>query len=143
MSRQRVPWTSDGPDDDTCSMNVLLEWLTTGNNYTRWRGGDATNGITKLVMANEIVHLIQQACVTTERKANHVTDKIGTLERQFRAATDWLENTGSGVTDEESIKAAVKKRCLYYYSLVEIMADRPSTRPLVLFQGIKDNTALL
>jgi hypothetical protein len=94
-------------------------------------------------MASEIVHLIIQACTTTERKANHVTDKIGTLERQFPAATDWLENTGSGVVNEEAIKAAVKKRCLYYYSLVEIMSDHPSTRLLVLFQGSTDDTALL
>jgi hypothetical protein len=122
-----------------CALRVVEQ----GNNYTRWRGGDATNGTTQLVMADEIVRLTQQACITTERNANHVADKIGTLEQQFRADTDWLDNTGSVVTDEESIKAAVKKRCLYYYSLVEIMADRPSTRPLVLFQGIKDNTALL
>jgi hypothetical protein len=88
-------------------MNVLLEWLTTGNIYTHWRGGDATNGTTKLVMANEIVHLIQQACITTERKAKHVTDKIETIERQFRAATDWLDNTGSGVTDEESVESTL------------------------------------
>jgi hypothetical protein len=73
MSRQRVPWTSDSPEDDTCSMNVLLEWFTTGNNYTRWHGGYATNGTAKLVMANEIVRLIQQACITTESKAKHVT----------------------------------------------------------------------
>jgi hypothetical protein len=143
MSRQRVPWSSDGPDDDTCSMNVLLEWLTKGNNFTGWHGGDATNGTIKLVMANDIVHLIQQASITKERKAKHVTDTIGTLERQFRAATDWLDSTGSGVSDEESIKAAVKKWCIYYYSLVKIMSDRPSTRPLVLFEGSTDDTALL
>jgi hypothetical protein len=114
MSRQRVPWTSDGPDDDMCLVNVLLEWLNKENKYTRWRGGDATNGTTQLVMADEIVRLTQQACITTERKENHVTDKIGTLEQQFRADTDWLDNTGSVVTDEEYIEAAVKKRRMYY-----------------------------
>jgi hypothetical protein len=54
-----------------------------------------------------------------------------------------LDNTGSIITDEEFIKAAVKKGYRYYYSLVEIMSDRPSTHPLVLFQGRTDDTSLL
>jgi hypothetical protein len=83
MSRQRVPWTCDGPDDDTCLMNVLLEWLNTGKKYTRWRGSDTTNGTTKLVMVDEIVRLTQQACITTERKTNHVNSKIGTLDNEL------------------------------------------------------------
>jgi len=44
---KRVPWSSDGPVDEVSSMSVLIEWLTTADNYNRWCGGDKHKWVNK------------------------------------------------------------------------------------------------
>ena len=51
-------WGNDGPNKFISSMSVLMDWLTTANNYSKWRGGDKHSGTTKKTLASVIAGLI-------------------------------------------------------------------------------------
>jgi len=108
-NKDRVLWQTDSPTPEINSMVVIINWLTKEGNYNQWRGGNKQNGI-----ANEISQIIKDKGITLERHGRDIHIKINHLEQQFWAVKDWLNQTGGGVTCEESIRAAVKQRCPCY-----------------------------
>ncbi|ETL35886.1 hypothetical protein L916_12043 [Phytophthora nicotianae] len=93
-AKKRVLWDRDGVNGGPSSMKILLDWLTTEGNYTKWKGG-----IERRLIDAGIRH----------RKPADVRDKIQNLESKYRTAVAWLANTGQGVTDEKSIRSALVK----------------------------------
>eukprot|EP00592_Proboscia_alata_P017476 CAMPEP_0194397946 /NCGR_PEP_ID=MMETSP0174-20130528/125830_1 /TAXON_ID=216777 /ORGANISM="Proboscia alata, Strain PI-D3" /LENGTH=305 /DNA_ID=CAMNT_0039194187 /DNA_START=408 /DNA_END=1322 /DNA_ORIENTATION=- len=147
-------WHNDGPNDSINSLSVLMNWLTTEGNYSRWRGGDKFSGVTKKTLATSIVNMIHDQVgvdkfsgvtkktlatsivnmihdqVGVQRNQKHVINKITTIESGYRAASDWLGATGAGVECQISVKEYVMKLCPFFYDLQDVMEDRASTKPL-------------
>ena len=133
-TKRKVPWESDG------SLDVLMDWITTEGNYANYCGANGNKGKSKTQYHKELSTLTQET-TQSERSEKDVSNKIGSLERQFREASDWANNTGQGVeVTGEQFEDAVKKRCPLYYQLEDIMGDRPNAQPLATNEDELDMT---
>lgn len=130
----RIPWDRDGkegPNDPNCSQNILLKWLLTEGNYTRFRGND-NHGKRKLAYGLQISLKMKEAGCRVERSGEAVVKKIQEIEGKFIKAHDWAHNTGQGVRERdgmETFQELVRQRCKWYFELEPIMADRSKARP--------------
>ncbi|GAB9463012.1 hypothetical protein Gpo141_00000488 [Globisporangium polare] len=119
--KKRSPWNCDGPTPEINSLAVLLEWLRVPKNYECWvKGGDETRFQTKASIAAHILGLIKASGVDTDRNPNDVFAKIYQLEKSFAEASGWLR-ANEKTTDPARLVAGAKKRCTYYYDLVDSM----------------------
>ncbi|KAG9406046.1 hypothetical protein AC1031_003967 [Aphanomyces cochlioides] len=134
-----VYWTSDGNGSGKSSMDVLLEWLTTPGNYTRWKGGDKSSGETKTALAKQI-KLIMATSGIVHRETKDITQKINNMESAYRKAIDWRDQTGQGIEDEGTLMDELNKRCPNFNELDAVMHDRPSTRPLATMDDIDEKS---
>jgi hypothetical protein len=128
--RKKVPWEEDG------CLETLMDWMTTEGNYADYCGATGNKGKSKAHYQKEIALLLKEKHPTCDRNEKDVENKIVSLERLFRNASDWLENTGQGVDDPGDIKVAVKQRCPLYYELEPVMGDRPNAKPLASTDGV-------
>ena len=102
-------------------MEILMDWLTIHGNCASPCGVTGNKGTSKTQCHKEIALLIKTKRPDSERNEKDVENKIGSLERAFRTASDWANNTGQGVEDPGDFEAAVKKCCPLYYELEDIM----------------------
>ena len=56
------------------------------------------------------------------------------LEGSFRVASDWLNQTGAGITSEDNIRECILNICPFYYELETAFGDRPNNWPLATEQ---------
>lgn len=134
LGTNRLLWTKDGkngPDDPTTSMSILLKWLTTEGNYNKYRGGSGSLGKGKMYWCNILSQEIKQAGVRTIRTPKAIKNKISNIEDMFKEAHDWAHQTGAGVKEDDprQFNDYVKKKCPYYFDLLEVMQDRATARP--------------
>jgi hypothetical protein len=75
-------------------MDVLLDWITIGTNYARWKGD--SEGETKESLCGEIVGRMKAVGIH-HRDNSHIRGKISELQVTYNKARDWSENTGEGI----------------------------------------------
>jgi hypothetical protein len=112
-----------------------MEWLTTHGNYSNYCGGTGNRGKSKAQHHKDLAIMIKNKLPESSRTEKDVENKIVALERQFREASDWANNTGQGVDDPGDFEAAILKRCPHYHQLEDIMKERPNAKPLATNEG--------
>ena len=67
------------------------------------------------------------------RTGKLVLSKIQYIEKSWKRAHDWAQETGQGVleTDPHGFEEAVMKYCRFYYVLLDVMQDRASSKALL------------
>jgi len=58
-AKVRIPWHNDGLNPEIDYIAVLIDWLTTGDNYNQWYSDHKQNGATKSVITNEITLIVK------------------------------------------------------------------------------------
>ena len=130
---KHVPWSEDSKDgikDPKNSENLLISWMTTGNNYERYCGDKY--GKSKVQFAQEIADRINAAGVRKTRTADDVRKKIANIEARYKQAYDFATTeTGAGLqsANDGSFEEALNKRCPQFSLLESILGDRVKFKP--------------
>ncbi len=129
-------WTNDGLNNNVHSLQVLLEWLTTAENYNRLTGGAGQRGKMKQSIVVEIQNRIQESSIVVNRTTNSIIHKIKELVSSYKDAHQVKHRTGQGVIDKDKLDGEVYGICKYYDLLDPILGDRPAIKPRLINKQI-------
>ena len=139
-SRSYVSWHSDNPSNpEFCSMNILITWLTTQGNYSRYKGGDGQKGETKMGIAKDIASTMKERGCIADRAPKQIVNKVNELVRSYRDAVAFKIGTGQSHMSSEDMDNAVFGMCKYFSALDLILRERPSTQPLLTNKGREES----
>lgn len=133
--RRHHGWDNDSASKHShSSLEVLLAWLTTAGNYSRWAARSSGSshqsakgsGEGRLSLCKEVNALLRRGGIA-HRKDMDVYAKIVVIEKSFHAAKKWLEETalmpkflhGSAGKD---VEANVYQLCRHYKELAPAFA---------------------
>jgi len=79
-AKGRVGWSRDGPTPEVSYMSIMVNRLTTDDNYNRWNGGKKHNGPTKSVLSNQLLQIMKEKCIIIPRSGKDIHIRINCLE---------------------------------------------------------------
>ena len=79
-------WNKDGVNDGPSSLDIIVDWLSTGSNYARWQG-DSNEGCTKKALASNVITKIKENGIN-HRSVKDVIGKIAILQSSYNTAHD-------------------------------------------------------
>jgi hypothetical protein len=116
----RGTWDSDGkngPEDPNTSMKILLDWMTTEGNYSKFCGKN-NHGVKKMQYANQLAEKMRVETSSDTRNSKQVLDKIKRMEEAFRTAHAFATSeTGAGIEQaqgQETFQDLVRRKCFHY-----------------------------
>ena len=129
-------WFTDGkpgPDDPNTSMKILLDWWMEEGNYSKYCGKN-NDGVKKKQFCDILAARMSKETMSS-RDGKSVKSKIEHVERAWRKAHEFATSaTGAGIQATDGVskfEELVKKKCPFYYDIIEVMQDRASSRPKV------------
>jgi hypothetical protein len=96
-SEQELTWTNDGkdgPDDPKTSQYFLVEWLSSEENYQRYR--DPPGALTKSKVCEEIAIMLSTKGTKNKWKGENVYNKIQHIEQKMKSCHDGFAGTKTG-----------------------------------------------
>lgn len=150
-SGSRFLWEKDGkdgPDDPRTSEAILVEWLTEGDNFVKYRGYK-NGGTRKLDTCQKIADIINREGVMKVRSKHDVRKKIFLIEGQMRKALDWERgDTGAGLlygseVEKTSFRKTLLKKCKHFDVLEGLFRDRAMGNPMVTDKEVCDEDGYL
>lgn len=150
-SGNRLLWKSDGKDgltDPRTSEAILVEWMTQGDNYIKYRGYQ-NNGVRKLDQCQKIADIINRAGVMKKRSKKDVHTKICQIEAHMRKALDYeRSDTGVGLmygnaAEKETFREKILLKCKHFDILEDFFRDRAMGNATVTDKDVCDENGFL
>ncbi|KAA1131819.1 hypothetical protein PGTUg99_027739 [Puccinia graminis f. sp. tritici] len=121
--RRDPPWDLDGVNQGPSSNDILLHWITTGDNYRRW---DSTTfePTERLMICEEIVGVMRMEGIA-HQQARGINTRIQILRRSYNTAREFVIHAGANTDQIDPIILGYARRVCPYWDLLDPVMGRP------------------
>ncbi|KAA1093542.1 hypothetical protein PGTUg99_026492 [Puccinia graminis f. sp. tritici] len=117
QQRRDPPWDLDGFNQGPSSNSILLQWITTEDNYRRW---DSTTfePAERLIICQEIVRLMQMEGIA-HRHARGINTRIQILRRSYLTAREFVIHARGNTNEISPIILGYARRVCPFWDVLD------------------------